>query len=280
MTAENAVPINKPERRFPVGLMQEAKKSIDEMFELGVIRHSNSEWCFQLVPVIKKDGTIRMALDFRPLNEICKFDAFPMPRVDSTLEKLAGAKVFSKIDLTKGYYQMEIAEEDCCKTAFRFDGQLYEFVRTPFGLASAPQSFQRLMNKVLGDLPFVAIYLDDVIIFSGDTKEHCRHLAEVFKRLADANLRINAKKCAFGLTEINFLGFKIRNNCRLPAEEKTQTMREFPTPSSKKAVQEFVGLTNYFRGLIPDYAQIAAPLYGLSEQESQVRMAQQARRGV
>ena len=108
VTAENAVPINKPERRFPVGLMQEAKKSIDEMFELGVIRHSNSEWCFQLVPVIKKDGTIRMALDFRPLNEICKFDAFPMPRVDSTLEKLAGAKVFSKIDLTKGYYQMEI----------------------------------------------------------------------------------------------------------------------------------------------------------------------------
>src|SRR5699024_3031281 len=160
------------------------------------------------------------------------------------LERLAGAKVFSKIDLTKGYYQMAIDEDDCCKTAFRFNGQLYEFVRTPFGLASAPQSFMRLMNKVLGDLQYVAIYLDDVIIFSASMPQHLKHVHEVFKRLAEANLRINAKKCAFGLSEIDFLGFKIKANCRMPSDEKTRVMRTFPTPTSKKEVQEFVGLTN------------------------------------
>ena len=112
-------------------------------------------------------------------------------------------------------------------------------------------------------MPYVAIYLDDVIIFSASMPQHLKHVHEVFKRLADANLRINAKKCAFGLSEIDFLGFKIKANCRMPSDEKTRVMRTFPTPTSKKEVQEFVGLTNYFRALIPDYAQVASPLYEL-----------------
>ena len=124
------------------------------MLDQDIIEVSKSPWCSNIVPVPKPDGTIRIAIDYGPLNEVSKKDAYPMPRIDEIFEQLSGAKIFSKLDLVKGYYQIRIQPEDREKTAFRFKGKLFQFKRVPFGLHSAPQSFQRLMNDVLEGLPF------------------------------------------------------------------------------------------------------------------------------
>ena len=158
-------PIAVPNRRMAVHLMGEMAAHLGSLLKEDVIEESDSEWSSPLVPVRKKDGDLRAAVDFRELNAICKKNAFPMPRIDEVLEALGAAKLFSRLDLRKGYYQIMLREEDRKKTAFAFKGKLYHFKRMPFGLTSAPQTFQRLMKKILGDLPFVVCYLDDVLIF-------------------------------------------------------------------------------------------------------------------
>src|SRR5699024_4715014 len=115
--------------------------------------------------------SVRIAIDYKKLNEVTEKDAYPMPRIDQILEDLSGAKIFSKLDLVKGYYQVRIRPEDRDKTAFRFQGRLYRFTRMPFGLSSAPQTFQRLMDQILGHLPFTRCYLDDIVVFSTNEEE-------------------------------------------------------------------------------------------------------------
>lgn len=161
------------------------------------------------MPVRKKDGSLRLAIDYRKLNQVTKKSAYPMARVDVLQEKLLGSAVYSKIDLTKGYYQIRLAEEDMAKTAFRFDGQLYEFTHMPFGLCSARQTFQRAMNVALQGVSNVACYMDDVLVFFKTIGEHKQHLEEVFKAFEKADLSMNPDKCQFGLSEIEFLGIHV-----------------------------------------------------------------------
>src|SRR5699024_6790698 len=136
--------------------------------------------------------------------------------------------------LRKGYYQIMLRKEDREKTAFAFKGKLYHFKRMPFGSCNAPQTFQRLMKKVLGDLPFVVIYLDDVLIYSNNEDEHMDHLRQVLERIRDANLRLNKEKCEFGKDEIQFLGFRIKDGTKTPSDEKTEILANFPIPSSPR----------------------------------------------
>lgn len=224
-------------RKVAVKQMDAVQKAIDDMLSMGVIEESISEWCSAIVPVPKKDGSIRIAIDYRGVNELTEKDAYPMPRMDVIIERLAGAKIFSKLDLTKGYYQVPIAASDKRFTAFSFGKQLYQFTRMPFGLASAPQTFQRLMNRVLAGLPFAECYLDDIIIFSKSEKEHCQHLAEVFKALDKANLRFNPEKCKFGVEEVEYLGFRISHGCRQPTTSKIEKIASFPLPATKKSTR-------------------------------------------
>ena len=151
--APGTKPVNSPPRRMPIKYLNKAEESIKEMLDQDIIEDSKSPWCSNIVPVPKPDGSIRIAIDYGPLNEVSKKDAYPMPRIDEIFEQLSGAKVFSKLDLIKGYYQIRIQPEDREKTAFRFKGKLFQFKRVPFLLHSAPQSFQRLMNDVLEGLP-------------------------------------------------------------------------------------------------------------------------------
>jgi hypothetical protein len=259
----NTKPINCKERRLPHIIKEKAKAAIEEMLRLGVIEESRSEWCSSIVPVQKKDGTIRVAVDFRPLNEVCQKDAYPMPRIDEITEKLNKAKVFSKLDLVKGYYQVRIAPEDRDKTAFRFGKNLYQFTRMPFGLSAAPQTFQRLMNDVLRHLPFAACYLDDIVIFSASLEEHIQHLEAVFKALEEANLKINRDKCEFATQEVEYLGLRIGNGCRSPTSAKIEKLQKFPTPSNKKDLSSFLGIAGQYRDLIENYAAKTKCLYDL-----------------
>ena len=191
-----------------------------------------------------------------------------MARVDILLEKLGFGKMFSKIDLVKGYYQIQLAEEDMAKTAFRFDGELYEFTRMPFGLCSAPQTFQRAMNVALKDVSNAACYMDDVLIFSKTKEEHEQHLEQVFLALEKAGLRMNPEKCQFGLTEIEFLGVHVSNEGVKPAEGKVKAMKEMPRPKNKDQLASFLGLANHYQGYIPMYAHLASPLYQLKKKDA------------
>jgi hypothetical protein len=229
-----AKPVNIKGRRGFVKLYNKIKRSLEEAEKLGVIEESQSEWASPIVPILKPDGEVRVTVDYRELNDLCQKDTFPIPRIDEIVEKLQGAKVYSKLDLTKGYYQVQIHPDDKDKTAFRFGKRLFQFTRMPFGLSAAPQTFQRLMNKVLAHLPFAECYLDDIIIFSADLAEHIQHLEAVFKALQEANLRINLAKCEFGVSDVEYLGFRINQNKRSPTDGKIDLIGNFPRPTNKR----------------------------------------------
>jgi len=254
-------PIAIPNRRIPVNYMDAVADHVRELLGQDVIEESQSEWRFPLVIINKKDNTIRMTVDLRELNHITVKDTFPMPRVDEFFEKVNKARVFSRMDLRKGYYQILMREEDRPKTAFAFKGKLYQFKRMPFGACNAPQTFQRLMERVLGDLPFVFIYLDDVLIFSENEEEHMEMLKQVLDRLRDAGLTLNGEKCLFGKDEVEFLGFKIKDGKRSPIDQKCQIMADFPVPDTPTKLRGFLGLANFYRNFVPDFADLAAPLF-------------------
>lgn len=259
-------PITVPNRRMPEQYKAKAREAVSEMIRLGVIRESTSEWCSAVVPVRKKDGSIRIAVDYRKLNEVCAKDAYPMPRIDEIVERLTKAAVFSTLDLKKGYYQVRMHPEDAEKTAFRFEDKLYEFDRMPFGLVSAPQTFMRLMNRVLAPFPFATAYLDDVVVFSSSLEEHRQHLEKVFKAIRAANLRLNMQKCSFGRSEVVYLGFNISKDKRRPSDDKLQKLRSFPAPTTKKELATFLGIANQYRELVANFADKSSPLFELNKQ--------------
>jgi len=266
-------PITIPNRRIPVNYMDSVADHVRELLDLDVIEESQSEWRFPLVIVKKKDSTIRMTVDLRDLNDVTVKDTFPMPRVDEFFDKVGKARIFSRLDLRKGYYQILMRKKDRPKTAFAFNGKLYHFKRMPFGACNAPQTFQRLMERVLGDLPFVFIYLDDILIFSKDEKEHKAMLKQVLDRLRAAGLTLNGEKCLFGKDEVDFLGFKIKDGQRFPNDQKCEIMVEFPVPDTASKLKGFLGLANFYRNFVPDFAELAAPLFeAANKKENQKKL--------
>jgi len=261
----NTPPVVNPQRRIPPKWIPATRDAVEELLNLGVISYSKSPFRSNMVHVKKPDGSVRIAFDYKALNDVCKKDAYPMPRIDEIFESLSKAKVFSKLDLTKGYYQVRIHPADREKTAFSFEGRLYEFNRIPFGLHSAPQEFQRMMNEVLAGLPFAKPYLDDIIIFSDSLEEHIKHLEIVFKALNRANLRINSKKCIYAVTQVEFLGYKVGAGLRSPTDKKMEQIKNFRTPTSKAELDTFIGITGQYRALINGYSSKAQCLTDLKK---------------
>lgn len=248
-------------RRIPVAFLQKIDEHVKELFREDLIEEiATSEWCSPVNPIRKKDDSVRLTIDYRELNHCTKVDNWPMPRIDEILDKLANAKVFSRLDMRKGYYQIMLKEEDRHKTAFQWRGKLYQWKRMPMGLSGAPKTFQRLMEQILGDLEYVECYLDDVIIHSTSVEAHVKHIEEVLKRIKKAGLTLNQDKCLYGEEELDFLGFRIGYGRKRTSEEKSEIMRKYPTPQNKKAVRSFLGFANYLRSLIPNYAALAKPL--------------------
>ncbi|MCG8032787.1 MAG: reverse transcriptase, partial [Candidatus Thiodiazotropha taylori] len=259
-------PFKDPARRIPPALFQEVKEHLKEMIEAGAIRPSHSPYSSNVVIVRKKDGTIRFCVDFRKLNNKTIKDAYAIPRVEDSLHLLAGARYFSKLDLRSGYWQVEIKEEDKHKTAFQV-GNLgfFEFNRMPFGLCNAPASFQRLMERCMGDLNLrdCLIYLDDVIIFSSTFEEHLDRLEEVFTRLRQHNLKLKPSKCEFLKSEVTYLGHVVSEAGIRTDPDKTKAIKNWPIPRNVKEVRAYLGFTGYYRRFIKDYAKIARPLNDL-----------------
>jgi hypothetical protein len=195
--------------------------------------------------VKKKDGTWRPCGDYRRLNLQIVHDRYPVPHIWDFTANLSGCRVFSKIDLVKGYYQIPVSPGDVPKTAVITPFGLYKFLFMPFGLKNAAQSFQRMMDKIFGHLPYVFIYLDDALIASRSQEEHMGHLKAVFSLLQDNGLKINAEKCIFMVDQIEFLGHLVDVSGMRPLVSNVEAVQSFPAPSSCKDLQKFLGMINF-----------------------------------
>jgi len=244
---------------------------VEEMLRNNIIEPSTSPWSSPVVIVRKKDGRPRFCIDFRKVNEVTEPDAYPLPQIHATLDKLRGAKYLTTLDLQQGYWQVPLAPESRAVTAFTVPGRgLMQFKVMPFGLHSAPATFQRLLDTILGPElePHVFIYLDDVIIVSETFDEHLQHLAEVFRRLRDARLRLNPEKCHFCRHELKYFGHIVNRRGIHTDPDKVKAMTQWPRPTNVRQVRQFVGLASWYRRFIPEFSASAAPLTKLTRKNA------------
>ncbi len=214
----------------------------------------------------KKDGSLRLCIDYRKLNSCSTRDAFPLPRIEEALEALGQAKYFSTLDLTSGYWQVEVVEQDKHKTAFSTPMGLFEANRMPFGLQNAPSTFQRLMTSCFGDLNFthLLIYLDDIIIFSKSFNEHLERLQLAFDRLREHGLKLKPSKCQLVRKEVQYLGHLVSAEGIRTDPEKINKVKDWERPTNRMEVLRFFGFSGYYRRYVKGYSNMAAPLYRLT----------------
>ena len=259
-------PIKQAPRRVPLHQQEVVRQHVEDMLQNGVVRPSTSPWASPIVLVKKKDGGTRFCVDYRKLNDVTRKDAYPLPRIDETLDALAGAKLFSTWDLASGYWQVEMEGADREKTAFTTRHGLFEFQVMAFGLCNAPSTFQRLMAFVLAGLQWQTclVYLDDVIVFGRDFEEHLVRLREVFERFRQAGLKLKPSKCFLLRPKVPFLGHVISADGVSTDPDKIRAVEQWPIPSNVSDVRSFLGLASYYRRFIEDFAEIASPLHRLT----------------
>ena len=258
------VPFKERYRRIAPQLYDDVKKHLEEMLRVGAIAKSYSPWASAVVLAKRKDGGLRFCLDLRKLNNRTVKDAYTLPRIEETLDSLAGARIFTALDLKAGYWQVELTERAREYTAFTV-GPLgfYECVRMPFGLTNAPATFQRLMESCLGDLHLqsVLIYLDDIIVFSTNPHDHLDSLEKVLDKLEENGLKLKPSKCKFFQTTLEYLGHTVTADGIRASRSRINEVLNWRTPRTVTEVRKFLGLASYYRRFIKDFAKIAAPLY-------------------
>lgn len=263
----DAKPVSRQPYKMSPAELVELRKQLDELLRLGLIEPSASPWGAPILFVKKKDGSMRMCVDYRALNKVTIRNKYPLPRIDECLEQLQGASYFSSLDLKSGYHQVRISAKDVPKTAMNCRYGQFSWRVLPFGLCNSPPTFQAMVNRILKDYidRFVLVYVDDILIFSRSEAEHKEHVRLVLEKLREAKLYANFKKCDFGKREVEFLGFRVSVDGILPANSKVDAVREWKVPTNVQEVRQFVGLAQHFRRFIPGFASLASPLTDLTK---------------
>jgi len=269
----NLLPGTVPYKRGYYRLSMDEKlfleKELADLLRLGIIRRSRSPWGSPVVLVKKATGGLRMCVDYRRLNASTIAEVEPLPFLEDIVDRLHGARYFSKLDLKSGFWQVVMREADTEKTAFLTHQGQYEWTRMPFGLRNATATFQKVMRRVLGGLDHCSItHVDDVLIFSKTMEEHVAHVDEILQRLEEANLIVNLTKCEFLKEEIVFVGHTFAAGGMTVVQSKVAAINNIKRPSTATDVRRFLGMTGYYRKFIRNYARIAQPLNTLTKKDS------------
>jgi hypothetical protein len=263
-------PISKRPYRMPVNELVELKKQIVELQLKGFIRPSSSPWGAPVLFVKKKDGTQRMCMDYRSLNEVTIKNKYPLPRIENLFDQMKGASVFSKIDLRSGYHQLKIWESDIPKTTFHTRYGLYECTVLSFGLTNALAYFMYLMNKVLMEYldKFVVVFIDDILIFSKMEEEHQKNLRIVLEKIRSNQLYAKFSKCEFWLAEVTFLRHVISIRGVSVDPSKVKDVLNWVSLTNASEIRSFLGLAGYYRRFIKDFSKIAKLMTRLLEKNT------------
>lgn len=261
----NEDPIYIKPYRQPPQQVEEIKRQVDKLLKDNVIQESHSPWSAPVHLVPKKpdaSGKVkyRMVIDYRRLNDITIDDKYPLPNIHDLFDKLGKSNYFSTLDLASGYHQIEVSDTE--KTAFSTQNGHYEFRRMPFGLKTAPATFQRTMDNVLRGLQGIhcLVYLDDILIFSNGLQEHLRKLRSVFERLRKTNLKVQLDKSEFLRKEVQYLGHTLTKDGLKPNDDKIQAVLKYPIPQTHTEIRRFLGFIGYYRRFIKDFSKITQPL--------------------
>ncbi|GKC15537.1 putative reverse transcriptase domain-containing protein [Tanacetum coccineum] len=262
-----ATPVAKSPYRLAPSEMQELSAQLQELQDKGFIRPSHSPWGAPVLFVKKKDGALRMCIDYRELNKLTIKNRYPLPRIDDLFDQLQGARYFSKVDLRSGYHQLRVHEDDIPKTAFRTRYGHFEFTVMPFGLTNAPAVFMDLMNRVCKPYldKFVIVFIDDILVYSKSKDEHEVHLRLVLELLKKEELYAKFSKCEFWLQEVQFLGHVVNQNGIHVDPSKIEAVKNWKAPTTPSEIRSFLGLAGYYRRFIANFSKIAKPLTSLTQ---------------
>ncbi|GBM95802.1 Transposon Ty3-G Gag-Pol polyprotein [Araneus ventricosus] len=260
----------RPYRTSPVE-EQEIKSQVEKLLQAGLIKESNSPYSSPVTLAFKRDEgkKTRLCIDFRKLNALCKSDSEPLPLMDSLLDKLSKAKIFSSLDLASGYWHVPIHPKDTEKLAFCTNFGLYEWCRLPFGIKVAPAIFNRLIRRILTKykIDFACNYFDDIIVYSSSELEHWKHLKTIFEICEKENIKLKLSKCVFAQTKISFLGYEIEQGKVSPNNANIETIKKLQPPTNVKELQRFLGSVNVYNKFIPQYAKLRYPLNQLLKKD-------------
>ncbi len=252
---EGARVVNIPPRNIPVHIREQVETEIKKLVDAGIIVPSDEEWCSPIVPVWKKDGSVRLCVDYRVLNAVTPLRRFWLPSLREILDQVGPCAVLSKLDLTSGFHQIKMEQESSKLTTFSCPLGKFRFVRMPFGLKNAPAIFQAIVEKVLKPVESVCKnYIDDVVVFSSCWKDHIVDLGMVLNVLNEAGLKVKLKKCEFGRKHMEYLGHQIGSGRLGIPEARVEAMRAYAKPKTKKQLRAFLGSFGYYREFIPNFA--------------------------
>ena len=263
-----AIPHREGARRMSPDKAAKANQEVQNLLALGLIQPSYSPWASGIVMVKKKSGELRFCCDFRPLNDVTVKDAFPLPRIDESLSRIANAKIFTSIDLAWAFWQIPLKKRDRRKTAFACELGLFEWRRKPFGLCNASATFQRSITRALQKIQqrhgsVVMAYIDDIVIATETNEDHLERIREVFECLREAGFKMRAEKCDFMRTETKYLGRVVSAEGIKPDPAAVSKIQEWMPPRNKEELQSFLGFANYYRDFIPFHAAKVQPMQEL-----------------